>query len=198
MVVYLLHRKPDLTRRRFLDLIRLTFCVLASAWVALGVSTSYGQTQMTAAAAFATKYFLDAPPTKDDLVNLPPQARDLIVAKVRLSKAVWLGPRDQSGMPGPPTKSVLFAEIELLDVLSGTAKSGDQLEVFIAATPGVRRYITPLTPAMEAREYFIATFLDRENQRQLLGLPATQDEFERWEAEWMAYERMRDRPGSRN
>jgi hypothetical protein len=183
MVVYLLHRKPDLTRRRFLDLIRLTFCVLASAWAALGVSTSYGQTQMTAAAAFATKYFLDAPPTKDDLVNLPAQARDLIVAKVRLSKAAWLGRRDQSGMPAPPTKNIFFAQIELLDVLSGAAKSGDQLEVFIATAPDVQRYITPATPAMKAREYFIATFLDRENQRQLLGLPVSQDEFEKWEAE---------------
>ncbi len=183
MAVYFLHRKPDLTRQRFLNLIRLTFGVLAGACVALGAGAGYGQPQTTAAAAFATKYFLDAPPTKDDLVNLPAQARDLIVAKVRLSKAVWLGRRDQSGMPAPPTKNILFAQIELLDVLSGTAKSGDQLEVYIAATPGVRRYITPATPAMKGREYFIATFLDRENQRQLLGLPASQDEFEKWEAE---------------
>lgn len=182
-VVYLLHRKPDLTRRRFLDLIRSTLGVLACACVALGLSTSYGQTQMTAAAAYATKYFLDAPPTKDDLANLPPEARDLLVAKVRLSKGVSLARRDQSGLPAPPTKNIFFADIELLDVLSGTAKSGDQLEVFIATTPGVRRYITPVTPAMKAREYFIATFLDRENQRQLLGLPASQDEFEKWEAE---------------
>jgi hypothetical protein len=160
----LLHRKPDLTRRRFLDLIRLTFGMLACACVALGLSTSYGQTQMTAAAAFATKYFLDAPPTKDDLVNLPAQARDLIVAKVRLSKAVWLGRRDQSGMPAPPTKNIFFAQIELLDVLSGAAKSGDQLEVFIATAPDVQRYITPATPAMKAREYFIATFLDRDKR----------------------------------
>jgi hypothetical protein len=183
MVVYLLHRKPDLPRRRLVDLIRLPFGVLAGVCVALGVGASYGQTQMTAAAAFATKYFLGAPPTKDDLVNLPAQARDLIVAKVRLSKAVSLGRRDQSGMPGPPTKNILFAQIELLDVLSGTAKGGDQLEVFIATTPGARRYITPVTPAMKGREYFIATFLDRENQRQLLGLPASQVEFEKWEAE---------------
>jgi hypothetical protein len=183
MVFHFLQRKPDLTRRRFLDLIRLTFGVLACACVALGLSTSYGQTQMTPAVAFATKYFLDGPPTKDDLVNLPPQARDLIVAKVRLSKAGWIGRRDQSGMPGPPTKNIFYAQIELLDVLSGAAKSGDQLEVFIAATPGVQRYITPATPAMKAREYFIAAFLDRENQRQMLGLPASQDEFEKWQAQ---------------
>jgi hypothetical protein len=113
-------------------------------------------------------------------VNLPAQARDLIVAKVRLSKAVWIGRREQSG---PPKKNIFYAQIELLDVLSGTAKSGDQLEVFIAMTPDVQRYITPATPAMKAREYFIATFLDRENQRQLLGLPASQDEFEKWDAE---------------
>src|SRR5580700_7976231 len=165
------------------DLIRLTFGVLACACVALGLSTSYGQTQMTAAAAFATKYFLDAPPTKDDLVNLPPQARDPIVAKVRLLKGVSLVRRDQSGLPAPPTKNIFFAQVELLNVLSGVAKSGDELEVFIAATPGVRRYITPVTPAMKSREYFITTFLDGDNQRQLLGVSASQDEFERWEAE---------------
>jgi hypothetical protein len=136
-----------------------------------------------AAEAFALKYFLDAPPMKDELVNLPPQAQDLIVARARLDRSVWLGKRDQSGRPAPLPKNIFSAKIDLLDVLSGSAKVGDQLEVFIAATPSVRRYITPATPAMKEREYFVATLIDREKQWQLLGLPASQDEFERWESQ---------------
>src|SRR5580700_1236516 len=110
------------------DLIRLTFGVLACACVALGLSTSYGQTQMTSAAAFATKYFLDAPPTKDDLVNLPAQAREAVIARVRLSNGspILLTRRDQSGMPSSFVPKTLFrARIELLDIISGAAKSGD-------------------------------------------------------------------------
>jgi hypothetical protein len=167
--------------------------MIALAGVVFSLQSVEAQAQTTAT-PFATKYFLDTPPTDGDLANLPPQARDVIVAKIRLSKVVWLGRRDQSGRPAPLPKNIIFAQIELLDVLSGTAKSGDQLDVFIGTTPSVLRYITP--PAMKARAYFVVIFLDEDNEHQLLGLPASQDEFERWEADLMEHVRMRDRPGS--
>jgi len=107
----------------------------------------------------------------------------VIVAKIRIFKGVWLGMRDQAGRPPPLPKNIYLAKIELLDVLGGSAKSGDQLDVFIATTATVRRYMTPSTPAMKARDYFVATFADSENQRRLLGLPGSQVEFERWQAE---------------
>lgn len=82
-------------------------------------------------------------------------------------------------------KNYLWAQIEFLDILTGAAKAGDQLDVFIANTPAALRHITPTITAMNARTYFVAVFLNEENEHQLLGLPASQAEFEKWEAELM-------------
>lgn len=155
---------------------------LAVMCIAFGACGGYGQTQTGAAPPYAMKFFLDAPPTKDDLANLPPQARNIIVAKVRISKSVWLGRRDQSGMPAPLPKNILWAQVQLVDVLSGGANTGDQLDVFIATMPTLVRFITPVPPETKARQYFIVTFLNTENERQLLGLPASREEFDTWMA----------------
>lgn len=172
--------------------------VLAAASVIM--SAGYAQAQTVADSPYAMKYFLDAPPTQNDLANLPPQARKVIVAKVRLSNGgpVYLVPRDQSGRPSHlfVSKYLFYARIELLDVVSGSAKSGGQLGVFFA-TPG-QRVIIPRTPAMIARPYFVAVFLNADNERQLLKLPAGEDEYNKWEAEWLECERIRDRPGMHN
>ena len=148
-----------------------------------------------ASAAFATKYFLDTPPTKDDLLKLPPEAREPIVAKVRLfGTPILVAERDELGMPPLFVPKALFrARIELLDITSGAAKSGDELDVFFG--PPGKLAITPSTPEMVARVYFVVIFLDAENGHQLLGFPASQDEYDRWEAEWLAHDRMISRPG---
>jgi hypothetical protein len=162
----------------------LRCCHLALLFLALSLGSGCGQTQTGAAPPFAMKFFFDAPPTKDNLTNLPPQARNIIVAKVRISKSGWLGPPDTlGGSRNPPLpKNLFWAQVQLVDVLSGAANTGEQLDVFMAATPTFERYITPSMPAMRAREYFIVTFLDTESEHQLLGLPASKTEFERWEA----------------
>lgn len=159
----------------------------------MSVGWSYGQTQTT---AYATKYFLPSPPAKGELTHLPPRAREVVIARARLSNGfpVLLVRRDQSGRPSSfVSKSLFRTRMELLKIVSGDAKSGDQLDVFFGV-PG-KRTITPRTPEMVAREYFIVIFLDAENEHQLLGFPASRDEYDRWEADWLAYERMRDRPG---
>jgi hypothetical protein len=75
-----------------------------------------------------------------------------------------------------------WAQVQLVDVLSGAANTGDQLDVFIATRPTAERYIWPATPTMRAREYFVVIFLNAESEHQLLGLPASREEYERWEA----------------
>ena len=170
--------------------------ILAVACVIL--SASYARAQTTAEPPYARKYFLDVPPTQDDLANLPSQARDVIVAKIRLSNGgpVYLVRRDVSGSPSSfVTKHLFFARIELLDVVSGLARSGDQLGVFFATPRQGQRNITPRTPAMIARTYFVVIFLNAENEYQLLHWPASEDEYNRWEAEWLECERIRGRPG---
>src|SRR5262249_32790090 len=118
---------------RFLKAIRFISSLLAGACIALNVSSSYGQTQMTTSTPYATKYFRDTPPAKNDFANLPPQAQQIIVAKVHLSNGfpILLVQRDQSGLPSSFVPKTLFrARIELVNILRGDAKNGDQFDVF--------------------------------------------------------------------
>lgn len=170
--------------------------ILAVAWVILTASSAQAQT--AAGPPYARKYFLDVPPTQEDLANLPSHARDVIVAKVRLSNGgpVYLVRRDESGRPSSSvTKYLFFARIELLDVVSGPAKSGDQLGIFFATPRQGQRDLTPRTPAMIAHTYFVLIFLNPDNEHQLLQWPASEDEYNRWEAEWLECERISGRPG---
>ncbi len=150
------------------------------------VSNSFGQTQTGAARPYAMKFFLDAPPTRDDLANLPSEARGVVIAKVHISQLDWLGPQETlGGIPFPPPgKHLLSAQVQVVDVLSGAAKTGDQLDVYIATkSAAASSYIRPATPAMKERNYFIVTFLNAENENQLLGLPASREEFDKWQSE---------------
>ncbi len=175
------------------------FTILAAACVIM--SAGYAQAQAAANSPYAMKYFLDAPPTQNDLANLPSQAHNVIVAKVRLSNGapVYLVRRDESGSPSSfIPKYLFFARVEVLDVVSGLAKSGEQLGVFFATPRQGQKVITPRTPAMIARTYFVVIFLNADNERQLLQLPASADEYNKWEAEWLECERIRGRPGIHN
>lgn len=183
----------------------MPFMAKGGLWVrlvslALVTATGDGHAQTTAV-SYATQYFLYSPSANLATTNLPPNARDIIVAKIHLiSGPVYLNERDQSGALGPrPPGSYLFrARIEIIEVLSGAMKSGEQLDVsFGRPTPG-RQAMVPATPAMKARPYFVTSYVDQENVRALLGFPASQGEFERWQEEWFAYERLRGRPGARD
>jgi hypothetical protein len=81
-----------------------------------------------------------------------------------------------------------------MDVLRGTGKTGEQIDAFFLA-PGEGRAMTPVTPAEEARPYFVMIFFNAKDEQQLLGLPPTQDEFDKWEAEWGACQRLLSHPG---
>jgi hypothetical protein len=160
----------------------------------MSVGWTYGQTQTT---AYATKYFLPNPPAKGELAHLPSGAQDVVIARARLSNGfpILLVGRDQSGRPSPfVSKSLFRARIERMDVVSGDAKRGRQIDVYFG-TPG-KRSITPRTPETVAREHFVVIFHNNENEYQLLGFPASREEYGRWEVDWLAYEQKRDRPGS--
>lgn len=111
---------------------------------------------------------------------------------MRLTKGVRLGGHDQSVAPSPPKRYVYWAQLAFLDVLRDNAKTGDQFEAFIATRANVGAYFAPLTPAMNAREYFVAIFTNADTKLQLLGLPASQSELEKWEAEVVKYVAARD------
>jgi hypothetical protein len=159
-----------------------------------------GQAQM-AIAPYATQYFLDQPPSRADLATLPPNARDVIIAKVRLTQSVsYLGGRDQSGEPWPfaVPKDLFRAVVKIVDVLSGSTKNGDEFGVFFGIPGPGRKYKYPRTPRMNERAYFIVSYRDEDDVRRLVGFPTSRDDYERWKREWLDYEDMRGRPGARD
>ena len=175
----------------------LPACIILMSLVVV-LSLNEGRAQMSTD-AYAWKHFLDEPPTAEDLSQLRITGRDVLVAKIHIvGKIAWRGGRDQSGQPPPLPKRLSAAEVEILDVLRGKAAKGSRLVVtFGVAVPG-RRYMDPVTPRMYARDYFVVSYLDEDNERQLVEFPVGEQEYAEWERERSKYEGQRGRPGARD
>jgi hypothetical protein len=130
--------------------------------------------------------FLDRAPTNSDQAMLPQDARDVLIAKVRVvGGPSWLGGRDQSGMRPPlPLEMDLFgASIEVLDVLSGNVRAGTRLDVYFGRPGGQRRYKLPLTSDQKRRDYFVVSYARDDGKRRLLAVPISREEYELWAGE---------------
>src|SRR5262249_50262556 len=174
----------------------LLACIFVTSFAA-ALSFNEARAQMSTD-AYAWKHFLDEPPTAEDLSQLRITARDVFVAKIHIvGKIAWIGGRDQSGAPPPLPKKLSAAEVEILDVLRGKAAKGSRFVVtFGVPIPG-RRYMDPVTPRMYARDYFVISYLDEDNERQLVGFPVGEQEYSEWESEVSQYRREMGRPGTR-
>jgi hypothetical protein len=138
---------------------------------------------------YALKYFLDEPPTAADLARLPADARDVIVGKVRLlDKPFYLIEREQRS---PLPKDRWSARLELLEVIAGDVQPGAQTDVRYGV-PG-QRATSPITPPVLEQRYFIASYLDQDGVRRLLGFPITPEAFKEHSDELMRQLRERDR-----
>jgi hypothetical protein len=90
----------------------------------------------------------------------------------------------------------LGAEVEILDVLSGSAvKSTRHIVVFLERGSG-QRHKYPHVPKAYERDYFIVSYLNEENARQLAGFPEDAQRYEQWDRERWEFERERSRPGA--
>jgi hypothetical protein len=145
-------------------------------------------------------YFLEQMPDRADVLDLPRDASDVIVAKVAVDGSpVFLGERDQSGaIPKSKLKDILFARAKVLDVRKGHAEVGQLFDVHFG-TPGESRdMIYPFTPSQLKREYIVVMYLDAaDGKRRLLPFPITQLQYSQWTAERSAYFRLQGQPGSR-
>jgi hypothetical protein len=174
--------------------------IVRVALLSLAVVLSFheGRAQMSTD-AHAWKHFLDEPPATLDLSQLPATARDVVLAKVRIIGSIaWRGGRDQSGRPPPLPKKLFGADVEILDVLRGKAAKGTRYIVSFGVPIPVRKYIYPVTPRMYARDYFIVSYLDGDDEHQLLRFPVSEQEYDEWEREVSEYRRERGRPGARD
>ena len=140
-------------------------------------------------------YFLEEAPADLSMSTLPQTAKQIVVAKVRLSgRSAWLGGRDQSGLPpsGPLPKEWLSAHLTVLDVLRGELPEKSILRVTFGTRDNGRTYIpNPMTPSQLARDYFVAMFSDDSDQMHLAGFPMSEAQYRQWEAEMLEYERKR-------
>jgi hypothetical protein len=154
--------------------------------------------QMSAASR-ATQYFLEDRPT-DFASRLPPTAREVIVAKVRVVGGfIYLAGRDQSGQRPSLPKDLLMVQVEILGVLGGRAATGERYEVYVGV-PGLvgQELVFPSTPSQKALQYFVVAYVDEDNLRRLLGFPIGEQAYEKWRREVSVYERERGRPGARD
>ena len=129
------------------------------------------------------------------LDNLPPNARDVVVAKARLLEPViWLGGRHCEGC----TNDIFGTRLEITAVVRGEAEPGQVLNVFVGQRSDHRAFISvPKTPDQRSREYTVMIYLGEDGQRRLAAFPMSQSAYEKWNAEWLAYERLRMQPGFR-
>jgi hypothetical protein len=148
---------------------------------------------------YALKFFLKEPPADLRSIPLPDDARDIVVAWVRLVRPIaWVGGRDQSGRAPPTPKALFQAEIEVTETLRGGAKPGTKALVRFGSLRQRSRYMYAWESHVTQRRYVIVSYLDAERDRRLVGFSASKQEFERWQERFFEEERKRGRPGSRD
>jgi hypothetical protein len=146
---------------------------------------------------YATKYFLDEPPTATELSALPVTAQDVLVAKVRIvGRIIYCCGRHPWDPPQPRPKTVLRAELNILEILRGSATKDARYFVSFIALGSGQRHKYPHTPPAYARDYYIAAYLNEDNEHQLVGFPEDEETYERWDRERSEHERKRGLPGA--
>jgi len=141
------------------------------------------EAQMPAKDSYLIAYFLDEPPSDISVSTLPTTARDVVIARVRLTrKPVYLVKREQSG-DGPPSNYLFRSQLLVVQALSGSRAIGENYD----ATFGVpnrsgRMIIVPRTRDELNRDYFVIGYVDEDGQRHLAGYPISEAKYRAWEA----------------
>jgi hypothetical protein len=165
---------------------RVKCAVFAAAVAICGtvVAPSKGSAQVTVDAPM--RYFLDIPPGDIDRARVPPNARDVVIAKVR----IVAGPIYTFGRhagDGPPQKDLLAARLEVVETLTGSASVGEQFTIYFGVPGSGRRYKVPQTPPQIASEHFIVSYVEGDNVRRLLAFGITEQEYDEWWNGWLRY-----------
>jgi hypothetical protein len=143
-------------------------------------------------------YFLEQMPDSADALDVPHNARDVIVAKVTLhQRLIFLGEQDISGAsPKDNPKDIFFARVKIEHVLKGHAAVGQLLDVRFGPPRDKRDFIYPVTTSQIAQEYVVAIYLDADDKvLRLAPFPIRALQHSQWEAERSAYTRTQSRPG---
>jgi hypothetical protein len=168
-------------------LLRIVVTSLASCFCLAG---AWGE---TAPAAQYQEFFLQAPPGPGQ-TTIPPDARDIIVAKVCLvTLPFWRGGRHHAD-----PKALLGAELQIVEVLKGKATAGTRLLVSFGTTGTSGQFTFPATPRQRKLDHVVVAYLDRDSERRLIAHPLSQERYDEWDKERWAHERERGRPGAQD
>ncbi|WP_158237600.1 hypothetical protein [Bradyrhizobium forestalis] len=133
-------------------------------------------------------YFLDALPTDFDPAHIPNGVQETAIVRVRpLASPVWLGGRDQSGIPPKQhSRDKSFVRLQVLEVRSGNASVGKTYDVYFGEWD--REMIYPLTPDQLARDYIAAMYFDpADGKHRLVGFPVNGETYRDWMAKRSEY-----------
>jgi hypothetical protein len=136
-------------------------------------------------------YFAEGAPDTlaEALNNLPPESKDVVVAKVRLQlRPIWMGGRHCEGC----TDDIFFTRLKITEVLRGKAEAGQVLDVLLGRRSEHRRYIAfPCTPDQSGREYTVTIYSADDGKLRLASFPISKSQYDGWSTECLAYQRVR-------
>jgi hypothetical protein len=134
-------------------------------------------------------YFLDETSDGADVPsNLPANARDVIVAKVRfLGQRTWLLNRHGEG----PGNDLLSTQVKIAEVKRGSAENGQVFDVRMGLRTDYRDFAYPIaypeTPDQRDREYTVMIYSAEDGIRRLASFMISPSQYARWDAEVSAY-----------
>ncbi len=170
-------------------------------WAKMPVPASAELVMNIAETETAVTYFPDRVPDNIAVLRLPQNAKDIIVARVRLiQQPVYMVGRDDSGGPSatPLPKDNYFAQLKILAVESGVSPASGSIDVRFGSRAEVRPIMVPYTPDQLRRDYIVVIYVDPEDgERRLAPVPVSQDQYAQWLAEQSAYDVLRFNPKSK-
>jgi hypothetical protein len=145
--------------------------------------------------SYLLAYFLDEEPIDVSRAALPATARDVVVAKVGLTRGrpIYLVPREMSGEPGPQPEYLFRSWLRVVQVVRGPASAGEQFDVTFGKPNSSGKFtVVPHTRDEASREYFVIAYTGENGQRHLAGYPISEARYRAYEAAVM--ERLRAPP----
>jgi len=170
----------------------------AVAFIAISATLQAAPAETQARDKMPFAYFLEqVPGTIDAPDDLPNNAKDVVIAKVRLTESVsWLGGRDQSGERARNLpRDILFTRIKITETRRGSAAVGQVFDVRFGLRGEKRAFVYPYTPDQRSRDYTVVMYLDDDGKHRLAAFPISQSQYSQWEVEQSAYTRLRGKPG---
>ena len=165
--------------------LRLGIALIAILSAALGAPLSEGVAEDNMPVAYL---LTDLPELSNLPDHLPGNAKDVVIAKVRLEQPVWgLGGRHREGI----SNDILFARVKITEVRGGSAEVGQVLDVLLGLRSDHRNFTYPYTPDQRTREYAAVMYLAEDGRRRLAPFPISRDQYAQWSAEVSAYEGLR-------